>query len=158
MKKIIMTCVMIMMLFSVGCTDTVNNKQESNIKTINSEYTIDYSSASDFEKALNDGIDVNGKIVMFDVIDYQPDSAMGINCWSGEHLNFISSEKLDVNKGDIIIGLVTDKPSKILGSWKINYEVLNIEKKANDNTVDIGDNHETDATVDANTQVTESGN
>ena len=31
----------------------------------------------------------------FDVVEYKPDSAFGINCWAGEHLNFISKNKLD---------------------------------------------------------------
>lgn len=54
---------------------------------------------------------------------------MGINCWSGEHLNFISENELDVEKGDIIVGRVTKEPTKTLGSWKVPYEVLEIEGK-----------------------------
>ena len=90
------------------------------------EYQIDYADAATFEKALNDGEKVNGKIVQFDVIEYKPDSALGINCWSGEHLNFISEDELDVKKGDIIIGRITKEPTKALGSWRIPYEVLSI--------------------------------
>ena len=92
------------------------------------EYEIDYSDAASFEKALNDGEKVNGKVVQFDVIEYKPDSALGINCWSGEHLNFISDEELDVKKGDIVIGRVKKEPTKALGSWRISYEVLAINE------------------------------
>lgn len=94
------------------------------------EYDVDYVDAASFEKALNDGEKVNGKTVQFDVIEYKPDSALGINCWSGEHLNFISDEELDVKKGDVVIGRVTKEPTKTLGSWKIPYEVLAINHSA----------------------------
>lgn len=87
---------------------------------------LDYVDAASFEKALKDGVKVNGKIVQFDVVEYKPDSALGINCWSGEHLNFISEEELDVGKGNIIVGRIIEEPTKIFGSWVIHYEVLSI--------------------------------
>ena len=119
----------------VSCTSS-----KINIKTIigptpienkenPTDYTIDYDSSQAFEQALNNGDKVNGKIVQFNVVEYKPDSALGINCWSGEHLNFISESELDVNKGDIIIGKVTSEPTKPLGSWEIHYEVLSINGK-----------------------------
>lgn len=94
---------------------------------------IDYTDATSFEKAINDGVKVNGKIVQFVVNGYEPDSALGINCWAGEHLNFISEEELDVQSGNIIVGLITEEPSKVLGSWKIPYEVLSIDGKVDKN-------------------------
>lgn len=90
------------------------------------DYALDYEDAASFEKALNDGVKVNGKIVQFEVLEYKPDSALGINCWAGEHLNFISEEELDVGTGNIIVGQVTKEPTKSLGSWTIHYEVLSI--------------------------------
>lgn len=90
------------------------------------DYALDYEDAASFEKALNDGVKVNGKIVQFEVLEYKPDSALGINCWAGEHLNFISEEELDVGTGNIIVGRVTKEPTKSLGSWTIHYEVLSI--------------------------------
>jgi hypothetical protein len=42
-------------------------------------------------------------------------------------LNFISEEDLDVEKGGIIVGYITEEPTKVLGSWKIPYEVLSID-------------------------------
>lgn len=100
--------------------NTGDNQQGS------SNYKLDYSDATSFEKALNNGVKVNGKIVQFEVLEYKPDSALGINCWAGEHLNFISEEELDVGTGNIIVGRVTKEPTKALGSWKIYYEVLSI--------------------------------
>lgn len=88
---------------------------------------LDYADAASLEKALNDGVKVNGKIIQFDVVEYKPDSALGINCWSGEHLNFISEEELDVGKGNIIVGRIIEEPTKTLGSWVIHYEVLSID-------------------------------
>lgn len=90
------------------------------------DYTLDYEDAASFEKALNDGVKVNGKVVQFEVLEYKPDSALGINCWAGEHLNFISEEELDVGTGNVIVGRVTKEPTKSLGSWTIHYEVLSI--------------------------------
>jgi len=99
------------------------------------EYTIDYTDAASFEAALNSGVKVNGKIVKFDVVAYKPDSALGINCWSGEHLNFISKNKLDVVAGDIIVGYITQEPAKALGSWEIHYEPLAINDEKTGATI-----------------------
>ena len=60
------------------------------------------------------------------MVEYKPDSALGIDCWSGEHLNFISNHGVDVSKGDIIVGYVTKEASQTLGSWKIPYQVIAI--------------------------------
>lgn len=128
MKKfssLIIICVLL--LIFVGCESETTNKA-----TGPSAYTPNYYDAESFEHDLNAGIKVNGKIVQFYVNDYKPDSILGINCWAGEHLNFISEEELDVEKGDFIIGRITAEPSKTLigGSWKIPYEVLEIRADA----------------------------
>jgi len=106
--------------------DASNNKDKENT-TIN--YTIDYNNAEDFEKDLNNDKKVKGKVVIFKVNDYKPDSVLGINCWAGEHLNFISKDELDVKKGYTVIGKVTKEPTIVLGSWKIEYEVLEIKRE-----------------------------
>ena len=121
-----------------------DNTEDEIEKDTTADYEIDYNDAESFEKALNDGVKVNGKIVRFDVVEYKPDSALGINCWSGEHLNFISEEELDVAKGNIVVGRVTAEPSKTLGSWKIPYEVLSID----------GEKFESDTTDPSNTEET----
>lgn len=98
-----------------------------------SNLKIDYVDAKSFEKALNDGVKVTGKIVQFDVVEYKPDSILGINCWSGEHLNFISEDELNVSKGSIIIGRIKKEPINTLGSWEIHYEVLSISEGTAEN-------------------------
>ena len=133
MKKVLSFIILFALVFSfAGCDSTTTNDDAnipSDITSNFSEYNIDYSDAKSFESALNDGIKVKGKIVRFDVIEYKPNSAMGFNCWSGEHLNFISETELDVEKGDVVIGRITKEPSKSFGSWKVPYEVLEIEDK-----------------------------
>ncbi len=89
-------------------------------------YSVDYKDAVSFESALNNGKKVNGKIVCFDVVEYKPKSVLGINCWSGEHLNFISDTEFGVKKGDMVIGRVTEEPLETSGSWIISYEVIAI--------------------------------
>ena len=131
MKKFI--CMALVLLLTTGGVVNAAEKQDAVTDVVadgsktDKEYTVDYNNASDFEKALNEGEEVKGKIVIFDVKEYKPNSLLGINCYSGEHLNFISEEELDVKKGDIITGEITKKPKKIIGSWKISYKALNIE-------------------------------
>jgi hypothetical protein len=133
MKKLLKMGLLLLLILSlVRCGNGGTSGTEIDISEIvqaytNGELAIDYTDAVSFEKALNDGEKVNGKIVQFDVVAYEPDSALGIDCWSGEHLNFISEYELDVNVGDIIVGYVTQEASKSLGSWKIPYEVLEIQ-------------------------------
>lgn len=117
---------------------------------------LDYADAASFEKALNDGVKVNGKIIQFDVVEYKPDSALGINCWSGEHLNFISEEELDVGKGNIIVGRIIEELTKTLGSWVIHYEVLSIDgEKIEGETTDSTDSTEPeDPPVSQPTEIT----
>lgn len=137
MKKIIVLgCEVIFIFLIAGCkgenknsigNDEVQTIRNYEIQTIEvNEYDIDYIDAESFENALNDGKKVNGMIVQFNVLAYKPDSALGINCWSGEHLNFISEIELDVQEGDIVVGRIVQEPSKTLGSWEIHYEVIEI--------------------------------
>ena len=111
-------------------TDVSNSVTEEVIGENNrTEYELDYFDEISFEAALNKGEKVSDKIVQFCVNDYKPDSALGINCWAGEHLNFISEDELDVSKGDTIIGRVTKEPTKVFSSWKIKYKVISIIHK-----------------------------
>lgn len=99
------------------------------------DYILNYSDAASFEAALNYGATVKGAIVQFDVNEYKPNSVLGINCWAGEHLNFISEEELDVGKGNTIVGQITAEPTNVLGSWVIFYDVLSISgEKIEENT------------------------
>jgi hypothetical protein len=124
-KPTIILLALCCMAMLVACT------QDPLATNNNSGYTIDYFDAASFEKALSEGEKVSGKIVQFFVIDYKLDSVLGIDIWGGEHLNFIVEEELDVKAGDIVTGRVTKEASQIilLGSWKIPFEVLKIEKR-----------------------------
>lgn len=132
MKKKILSCLLItLLILLVGC-GSEDKELKDDINIIRQEYLngsrpIDYEDSASFENALNDGEKVYGKIVQFDVREYKPDSALGINCWSGEHLNFISDNEFDVNSGDIVVGYVKEEAQKKLGSWKIPYVVLDIK-------------------------------
>lgn len=145
MKRIIsllLACVLIALM--AGC-DSDSGKAAGP-----SNYTPDYYDAETFESDLNAGVKVNGKIVQFYVNDYKPDSILGINTWAGEHLNFLSEEELDVEKGDYVIGRITSEPTKTLlgGSWKIPYEVLEIRDEPIKNTganTEAGQENETTA-------------
>lgn len=64
----------------------------------NDQLVIDYNTAEEFENVLINDEKVDNKVVKFEVNDYKEDSVLGINCWAGEHLNFISEEVLDVKK------------------------------------------------------------
>ena len=83
----------------------------------------DYQDAASFEAALNDGVDVIGKTVTFQVNEVVPDSAFGHNLQAGEHLNFCSSKNPKVNAGEEVTVKVTSV-SSILGSYIIEYEIV----------------------------------
>ena len=131
MKKLFLWTSMITLIlcFFAACSEQENAATEHRD---NAEYTLNYTDAASFEAALNSGEKVKGMIVQFIANDYKPDSALGFNCWAGEHLNFISENNLNISAGDTIIGKVTKEPSKVLFySWKIPYEVLSIHKSEN---------------------------
>lgn len=82
---------------------------------------IDYGDAESFEAALNEGKNLEGKVVRFTAVKLVPDSAFGYDIWAGEHLNFVSSRNPDVQAGDTVTVRVSTIES-IIGSWIINYE------------------------------------
>ena len=135
---------------------------EENITLV--EDYVDYSDASSFESALNSGKKVKGKTVKFELIAYKPESALGINCWAGEHLNFISSKELDVESGDIIVALVTGEARNTLFStdrWIIDFEVIEIIKNPNkqnsletETTVKVVETNTTTTEIDTKPNVT----
>lgn len=84
----------------------------------------DYGNAEAFEAALNNGENLEGKVVSFTAGEVHPDSALGYNVWAGEHLNFISSRNPDIKEGDTVTVRTTTIESS-LGSWLISYEKVN---------------------------------
>ncbi|MBF0015322.1 hypothetical protein HAX42_14010 [Enterococcus casseliflavus] len=73
------------------------------------------------ETALNNGEDINGKTVEITVDEYVPDGALGYTIQTGEHLNFVSSDNPNVEKGDTIIVKVV-KTENVLGSFVMTFE------------------------------------
>ena len=85
------------------------------------EVVIDYGDAESFEAALNEGKNLEGKVVRFTAKEIHPNSAIGFNVWAGEHLNFVSSRNPDIEVNDTVTVRTTTIES-ISGSWIINYE------------------------------------
>lgn len=75
----------------------------------------------EFESALNDGEDLEGKIVKVEVDNIEPDSAFGYNLQAGEHLNFVSSKNPKIDEGDELVAEVKEVESA-LGSFIIEYK------------------------------------
>lgn len=92
---------------------------------------VDYSNVEDFEAALNAGEDLTGKIVTITVDTFVPNSTLGYNIQTGEHLNFCSVTHPGVKEGDVLTVRVTEIEST-LGSYIIYYEIL--EKPTEDTT------------------------
>jgi predicted small lipoprotein YifL len=82
---------------------------------------VDFTNAKDFETALNAGDNLTGKTVTFTVDKLVPNSALGYNLQTGEHLNFCSSKNPGIKEGDSITVKVTEV-SSMLGSYIITYE------------------------------------
>lgn len=93
-------------LFLVACGATV---KEADFTTIEAE------------AALNNGEDINGKTVEITVDEYVPDGALGYTIQTGEHLNFVSSDNPNVEKGDTLTVKVV-KTENVLGSFVMSYE------------------------------------
>lgn len=85
------------------------------------EVVIDYGDAESFEAALNEGKNLENKVVRFAAGEFHPDSKLGYNVWAGEHLNFVSSRNPDLQEGDIVT-VRTTTIENVIGSWVINYE------------------------------------
>ena len=94
-----------------------------NLAACGANYTVDYDDEADFEAALNDGVDVVGKVVKITAKDLVPDSAFGYNVHAGEHLNFCSKDDPKVKVGDELIVKVT-KVTEVYGSYVLDYELL----------------------------------
>ena len=85
------------------------------------EVMIDYGDAESFEAALNEGKNLEGKVVRFIAGEFHPQSKLGYNVWAGEHLNFVSSRNPDIQEGDTVT-VKTTTIENMAGSWVINYE------------------------------------
>lgn len=73
------------------------------------------------EKELNDGKDLEGKLVDITVDKIEPKSAFGYNIQTGKHLNFVSTENPKVKIGDKLIVNIK-KVESVAGSFIITYD------------------------------------
>ena len=101
-----------------SCGDDDGDSKESKSTVVQD---IDYENVKDFEDALNEGKDLEGKTVKITVDEYKPDGKLGYTIWSGEHLNFISDDNPKVEVGDTITVKVKTVKN-LLGSWIITYK------------------------------------
>lgn len=100
-------------------TSSAKTQQSEDISA--EEVVIDYGDAESFEAALNEGKNLENKVVRFVAGEFHPDSKLGYNVWAGEHLNFVSSRNPDLQEGDIVT-VRTTTIENVIGSWVINYE------------------------------------
>lgn len=136
MKKSVLAMALAAMVLMSGCSG-VSQESDSfveNISTEQGKYIIDYGDAESFEATLNEGKNLEGKIVCFVAGEFHPDSALGYNVWAGEHLNFVSSSHPDIQEGDTVIVKVTTVKRSLGSSWIINYEKIE-NAVANDDTI-----------------------
>ena len=125
-------CVLVMCLsFALcGCGSNSSKTEESKTATAETKQSedvsaekvmIDYGDAESFEAALNEGKNLEGKVVRFIAGEFHPQSKLGYNVWAGEHLNFVSSRNPDIQEGDTVT-VKTTTIENMGGSWIINYE------------------------------------
>lgn len=100
-------------------TSSAETQQSEDVSA--EEVMIDYGDAESFEAALNEGKNLEGKVVRFIAGEFHPDSKLGYNVWAGEHLNFVSSRNPDIQEGDTVT-VKTTTIENMAGSWVINYE------------------------------------
>lgn len=128
-KRVLFALVMCLSLTLCGCgsNEQTEDAGTSSAETQQSEYVsaekvmIDYGDAESFEAALNEGKNLENKVVRFVAGEFHPDSKLGYNVWAGEHLNFVSSRNPDIQEGDTVT-VKTTTIENMAGSWVINYE------------------------------------
>ena len=128
-KRGLFALVMCLSLTLCGCgsneqtedagTSSAETQQSEDVSA--EEVMIDYGDAESFEVALNEGKNLEGKVVRFIAGEFHPDSKLGYNVWAGEHLNFVSSRNPDIKEGDTVT-VKTTTIENMAGSWVINYE------------------------------------
>lgn len=128
-KRGLFALVMCLSLTLCGCgsneqtedagTSSAETQQSEDVSA--EEVMIDYGDAESFEAALNEGKNLENKVVRFVAGEFHPDSKLGYNVWAGEHLNFVSSRNPDIQEGDTVT-VRTTTVENMMGSWVINYE------------------------------------
>lgn len=108
MKKILFSILTLLMIITItGCEKTETIKQTINQEK---EIIIDYSSSSSLSKAIKENKEVIEKylkILVVEVIEQNDDVT---KFKSNNNLEFITNEKLEINKGDYVILNIINKP------------------------------------------------
>ena len=128
-KRGLFALIMCLSLSLCGCgsdkqaeeTGTSSAETQQSEDVSDEEVTIDYGDAESFEAALNEGKNLENKVVRFVAGEFHPQSKLGYNVWAGEHLNFVSSRNPDIQEGDTVT-VKTTTIENMAGSWVINYE------------------------------------
>ena len=127
-KRGLFALIMCLSLSLCGCGNTeqtegtgTSSAESQQSADVSEEVIIDYGDAESFEAALNEGKNLEGKVVRFVAGEFHPDSKLGYNVWAGEHLNFVSSRNPDIQEGDTVT-VRTTTVENMMGSWVINYE------------------------------------
>ena len=118
LNKIRMSLLALMLCLSLPLSSCENNEnsqensiiqseQKENISLKGEKVIIDYGDAESFEAALNEGENLEGKVVRFVAGELHPQSKLGYNVWAGEHLNFVSSRNPDIQEGDTVTVRIT---------------------------------------------------
>lgn len=109
-------------------TETELETETTTLET-KEEIVLDYDNEEAFEKDLNAGLNLEGVTVKFIVGELHPNSAFEYNIWSGEHLNFVSSNDPNVKVGDAVIAKITSIRN-VLDSWIIDYEIISVQNES----------------------------
>ena len=120
-------------------TETSTKKETTTtVEKTTSDDSLDYDNEVDFEKDLKNKVDVVGKTVKFVAKEIKPQSIYGYNVWAGEHLNFVSSDNMNIEVGEEVIVKVTSTKCVMSNSWIIRYELIGKDKAsiATDNESD----------------------
>ena len=161
MKRGLFVLIMCLSLSLCGCgnneqtedagTSSAETQQSEDVSA--KEVMIDYGDAESFEAALNEGKNLENKVVRFVVGEFHPDSKLGYNVLAGEHLNFVSSRNPDIQEGDTVT-VRTTTVENMMGSWVINYEKVDNAVVGEDTITYSKPKETTAATTTAKTKTT----
>lgn len=93
----------------------------------NENLNVDYRDEVAFESALNNGENAVGKTVTFIVCAVKPESSLGFNLWSGEHLNFVTDSDPGIREGQAVTARITSVEKIDSDSWKLHYSIIEVD-------------------------------
>ena len=142
-KKCLFALVMCLSFSLCGCGS--NDKTE--------EIVINYGDAESFEAALDEGENLENKVVQFVAGEIDPDSLYGYSVKAGDDMKFVSSRNPDIKEGDIVTVKVKTIES-LLGSWIIKYKMVDDAVISEDTTTYSEPEETTETTTKTTTTTT----